>query len=70
MEKDTLYYIKDYSGNYYKTNRVDQLVVASNEQDATLFNFVQANSRIGAGRKSAFYLSVISHRKLSNGTFK
>lgn len=28
MNLDTLYYIRDYSGNYYKVDNNDQLVVA------------------------------------------
>lgn len=57
MGTDFLYYIMDYSGNYYRTNHADQLVVAS-EQDATVFTFAQANSHICVGKKAAFYCMV------------
>lgn len=55
MGTDALYHIMDYSGNYYRIDRTDQLVVASGEQDATVFTFSQANNRICAGKKAAFY---------------
>lgn len=58
MGTDSLYYIMDYSGNYYRTNHADQLVAAACEQDATVFTFVQANSRISVGKKAAFYCMV------------
>ena len=46
MGTDSLYYIMDYSGNYYRTDKADQLVAVAGEQDATVFTFAQANSRI------------------------
>lgn len=58
MGTDSLYYIMDYSGNYYRTNHEDQLVAVGCEQDATMFTFAQANSRICVGKKSAFYCMV------------
>lgn len=58
MGTDSLYYIMDYSGNYYRTNHADQLVAVACEQDATVFTFAQANSRICVGKKSAFYCMV------------
>ena len=33
MGTDSLYYIMDYSGNYYRTNQVDQLIAVAGEQD-------------------------------------
>lgn len=48
----------DYNGNYYRTNQADQLVAAASEQDATVFTFAHANSRIGIGKKSAFYCMI------------
>ena len=45
MGTDSLYYIMDYSGNYYRTDKADQLVAVAGEQDATVFTFAQANSR-------------------------
>lgn len=31
MGTDSLYYIMDYSGNYYKTNQTNQLVAVAGE---------------------------------------
>ena len=58
MGTDSLYYIMDYSGNYYRTNAEDQLIAVPGEQDATLFTFAQANSRICVGKKASFYCMV------------
>lgn len=58
METDSLYYIMDYSGHYYRTDKTDQLVAVAGEQDATVFTFAQANSRICVGKKAAFYCMV------------
>ena len=58
MGTDSLYYIMDYSGNYYRTDKADQLVAVAGEQDATVFTFAQANSRIGLGKKSSFYCMI------------
>lgn len=55
MTADSLCYIMDYSGHYYRTNQANQLVAVSGERDAELFTFTQANSRINVGRKSSFY---------------
>lgn len=58
MGTDSLYYIMDYRGNYYRINHADQLVAAVCEQDATIFTFAQANSRICVGKKTQFYCMV------------
>lgn len=58
MGTDSLCYIMDCSGNYYRTNQADQLVAAVGEQDATVFTFAQANSRICVGKKASFYCMV------------
>lgn len=58
MGTDSLYYIMDYSGNYYKTNQTNQLVAVAGEQDATVFTFAQANRRICVGKKASFYCMV------------
>ena len=58
MGTDSLYYIMDYSGHYYRTNKADQLVAVAGEQDATVFTFAQANSRICVGKKASFYCMV------------
>lgn len=55
MGADTLYYIKDYRRNYYRTNSSDQLIVAVNEREAGLFTLTQANRRIGDRKKASFY---------------
>jgi len=39
MGADSLYYIRDYSGNYYRINNVNELVAVRNETDATVFNY-------------------------------
>lgn len=57
MSTDLLYYIMDYSGRYYKVDKGDQLVVSS-EEEATVFTFAQANSRICVGKKSSFYCMI------------
>lgn len=36
MGTDSLYYIMDYSGNYYRTDKADQLVAVAGEQDTVL----------------------------------
>lgn len=58
MGTDSLYYIMDYSGHYYRTNQADQLVAAAGEQDATVFTLAQANRHIGVGKKASFYCMV------------
>ena len=58
MGTDSLYYIRDYSGNYYRINNVNELVAVRNETDATVFNCDQAKSHIGTGKKSAFYRAI------------
>ena len=58
MSTNSLYYIMDYSSNYYRVNKEDQLVVAANEEEATVFTFAQANSRICVGKKSSFYCMI------------
>lgn len=34
---NSFFYIMDYSGNYYRTNKSDQLVVASGREEAEIF---------------------------------
>lgn len=58
MGTDSLYYIMDYSGHYYRTDKSDQLVAVAGEQEATVFTFAQANSRICVGKKASFYCMV------------
>lgn len=56
MGTDSLYYIMDYSGNYYRTNQADQLVSVVSQQDAMVFTFAQANSRICDWEKGSILL--------------
>lgn len=58
MSTDLLYYIMDYSGNYYKINKENQLVVAASEKEADVLTFEQANRRVGVGKKSLFYFII------------
>ncbi len=44
----------DYSGNYYRMDLMDQLLAAGNENEATVFPFIEANKRIGSGSKTRF----------------
>lgn len=58
MRTESLYYVMDYSGNYYRLNQADELVAAAGEQEATLFTFAQANRKICVGKKASFYCMV------------
>ena len=55
MGTDLLYYIMDYSGNYYRLNKHDQLVTAGCPEEASVFTFAQGTSRISGGKKAGFY---------------
>ena len=55
LDIDKLYYIMDYSGNYYKTNDRNELVVAKSNEQATEYSFIDANKRINTGHKNKFY---------------
>lgn len=55
LDIDKLYYIMDYSGNYYRTNDRNDLVVVKNATEASVFSFVDANKRINIGQKNKFY---------------
>ena len=54
MSTDLLYYIMDYSENYYRVNNEEQLVVAAGKEEATVFTFSQANSKISIGKNHLF----------------
>ncbi len=54
---DGFYYIMDYSGNHYRVDSQNQLVVVKDETEATIFSLADANKRIGAGAKSRFYFT-------------
>lgn len=51
-------FIMDGSGNYYRTNDNNQLVVAAGREEATEFTLVDANQRIGGGKKATFYFTI------------
>lgn len=55
---DKLYYIMDYSGNYYRLNDKNDLVIAKDMDEAAAFSFVEANKRINGGHKSKFYMTI------------
>ena len=55
---DLLYYIMDYRGHYYRSDMTNELVVAADENDASMFTFAQTNNKIGTGKKSSFYCIV------------
>lgn len=63
MGADSLCYIMDYSGNYYRINEADQLVTAGGKEGASVLTFSQANGRIGAGKKAAFYCMIPAEEK-------
>jgi len=50
-----LYFIVDGSGNYYRVNSADQLVAVESREYAGVFNFAEANQKIGGGKKAHFY---------------
>lgn len=56
LDIDKLYYIMDYSGNYYRINDKNDLVIAKNTNEAAVFSFIEANKRINVGHKNRFYL--------------
>lgn len=53
MEK--FYFIQDASGNYYRTNDKNLLVVAKSAGTAEKFTYVEAKKRVGTGKKASFY---------------
>ncbi len=55
LDIDKLYYIMDYSGNYYRTNDRNDLVFVRNVSEASVFSFVEAKKRINTGQKNKFY---------------
>ena len=50
-----LYHIVDTSGNYYKLNEKNSLVIARDSSEATFFTIREANAKIGTGRRARFY---------------
>lgn len=51
-------YIMDGNGNYYRLNGNDQLVVAGSKDEASVFTSVEADERIGRGKKARFYHTI------------
>lgn len=58
MMKTSMFYIMDGNGNYYRINNKNQLVAASDRDEAELFDFRTANERIGTGKKACFYYMI------------
>lgn len=55
LDIDKLYNIMDYSGNYYRIGKRNDLVIVSNANEASVFTFIEANKRINMGQKNKFY---------------
>lgn len=55
MSENTRYYIKDLSGNYYNIQENGQLCVAMPEEEVQTFEYNDAASHVGTGKKSSFY---------------
>lgn len=55
MDTGKQYHIIDTKGNYYKLDENNNLVMARNSAEATLFSLREANTRIGTGKKARFY---------------
>lgn len=51
-------YIMDGNGNYYTVNGNDQLVVARDKDEASVFSFFEANQRISGGKRAKFYVTI------------
>lgn len=67
-------YIMDGNGNYYTVDSSNQLIVAKDREEASVFTFFEANQRIGGGKKSQFYQTIpvddfdaIEQKMLTNG---
>ncbi len=50
-----MFFIMDSSGNYYRLDSDNQLVVADGKEDAIFFTYEDADMRIGSGKRSHFY---------------
>ena len=68
---DSFYYIMDCSGNYYRTNKSNNLVVVSGREEAEIFTLQDANSRISVGKKSHYYIvSPVQENEIANNQEK
>lgn len=65
MEK--LYFIVDMTGNYYKLNKRNNLILAKGSEEADMFSLKEANERIGSGKKSHFYTTLEAEVKDAKG---
>lgn len=57
-DQSNLCYIIDYQRSYYRLDNNNQLVVAENKDQASMFRPEEANEKIRAGRKAQFYSTV------------
>lgn len=62
-----LHYIIDGSGNYYRIDGDNQLVIADSRDTAGLFSLEEASERIGDGKKSQFYATVPMDEAVTGG---
>lgn len=57
-DQSNLCYIIDYQRSYYRLDNNNQLVVAENKDQASVFRPEEANEKIRTGRKAQFYSTV------------
>lgn len=55
MDIGKKFYIIDTAQHFYKLDNKNNLVMAKDSSEATLFSLQEANSRIGSGKKARFY---------------
>lgn len=58
VDMGKLYFIVDMAGNFYKLNKKNELVKAKDSSEASKFDIVSANTRIGGGKKAHFYTTI------------
>lgn len=61
------FFIIDMDGNFYKVNKKDGLTRVSSSADADTFTILEANKRIGTGKKSHFYTTVEADVETATG---
>lgn len=52
------YYIMDFSGNYYKMSKKNNLVQAKDSEDADMFSLREANEKISGSKKADLFTTV------------